>query len=93
MPDAIHVAAAGDIHCAPPLRDHVMRVFAGAADADLILLAGDLTTRGEREQADVLAEACASVTAPVIAVLYFILIFSVSKCSSYLERRLQVDKR
>lgn len=29
----------------------------------------------------------------VIAVLYFILIFSVSQCASYLERRLQVDKR
>lgn len=29
----------------------------------------------------------------LIAVLYFILIFSVSKFSSYLERRLQVDKR
>ncbi len=28
-----------------------------------------------------------------IAVLYFILIFSVSQCASYLERRLQVDKR
>ncbi len=28
-----------------------------------------------------------------VAVLYFILIFSVSKCASYLERRLQVDKR
>jgi Icc-related predicted phosphoesterase len=69
VPDAIHVAAAGDIHCAPPLRDHVMRAFASAGDADLILLAGDLTTRGEREQAEVLAEACASVATPVIAVL------------------------
>ena len=29
----------------------------------------------------------------LIAVLYFIIIFSVSKCASYLERRLQVDKR
>jgi glutamine transport system permease protein len=29
----------------------------------------------------------------VIAVLYFALIFSVSQCASYLERRLQVDKR
>lgn len=28
-----------------------------------------------------------------IAVLYFILIFSVSQCAAYLERRLQVDKR
>jgi polar amino acid transport system permease protein len=29
----------------------------------------------------------------LIAILYFIIIFSVSKCASYLERRLQVDKR
>lgn len=29
----------------------------------------------------------------LIAVLYFVIIFSVSKCASYLERRLQVDKR
>ncbi|MBV6303320.1 amino acid ABC transporter permease [Candidimonas humi] len=29
----------------------------------------------------------------LIAVLYFIIIFAVSKCASYLERRLQVDKR
>ena len=29
----------------------------------------------------------------LIAALYFIIIFSVSKCASYLERRLQVDKR
>jgi Icc-related predicted phosphoesterase len=69
MHDTIRVAAAGDIHCAPPLRDHVMRTFAAIADVDLVLLAGDLTTRGEPEQAAVLAEACASVTAPVMAVL------------------------
>ncbi len=28
-----------------------------------------------------------------VAVLYFILIFSLSKFSAYIERRLQVDKR
>jgi len=67
--DVITVAAAGDLHCAPALRDHVLRAFAGARDADLILLAGDLTTRGEPEQADVLAEACSTVEAPVVAVL------------------------
>ena len=69
MQDTIRVAAAGDVHCAPALRDHVMRAFAGVTDADLILLAGDLTTRGEPEQAAVLAEACATTRTPVIAVL------------------------
>ncbi|MGH8821052.1 MAG: amino acid ABC transporter permease [Rhodoferax sp.] len=29
----------------------------------------------------------------MIAILYFIIIFSVSQCAAYLERRLQVDKR
>jgi len=29
----------------------------------------------------------------LVAALYFVVIFSVSKCASYLERRLQVDKR
>src|SRR5687767_1468126 len=69
MQDTIRVAAAGDVHCAPPLRDHVLRSFAALEDVDLILLAGDLTTRGEPEQAAVLAEACATARAPVIAVL------------------------
>jgi uncharacterized protein len=69
MQDTIRVAATGDIHCAPPLRDHIMRAFAAVSDVDLILLAGDLTTRGEPEQATVLAEASKSVSAPVIAVL------------------------
>jgi Icc-related predicted phosphoesterase len=69
MPETLRIAAAGDIHCAPPLRDHVLRAFESVADADLVLLAGDLTTRGEPEQAAVLAEACASVRAPIVAVL------------------------
>jgi Icc-related predicted phosphoesterase len=37
--------------------------------ADLVLLAGDLTTHGEPEQAAVLAEACAPLDIPVFAVL------------------------
>src|SRR3954454_12002398 len=69
MQETVTVAAAGDLHCSPPLRDHVLRAFASVRDADLILLAGDLTTHGEPEKADVLAEAVASVDVPVIAVL------------------------
>jgi uncharacterized protein len=38
-------------------------------DADVILLAGDLTTTGEPEQARVLADACRSVSIPIFAVL------------------------
>jgi Icc-related predicted phosphoesterase len=66
----IRVAAAGDIHCCEANRDAVATAF-GAIDGtvDLVLLAGDLTTHGEPEQAAVLAEACRSMRTPVIAVL------------------------
>jgi Icc-related predicted phosphoesterase len=66
----VRIAAAGDVHCAPENRDAVLTAFdaiEGAADA--ILLAGDLTTTGEAEQADVLAEACRGMETPVVAVL------------------------
>jgi Icc-related predicted phosphoesterase len=39
------------------------------AEADVVLLAGDLTTTGEPEQARVLADACRSLSIPVFAVL------------------------
>ena len=66
----IRLAAAADLHCAEPLRERTMRAFNGVqADADLILLGGDLTTHGEPEQALVLADACRDLAVPVIAVL------------------------
>ncbi len=47
-----------------------MRAFRNVeSEADLILLAGDLTTRGEPEQALVLADACRELSIPVVAVL------------------------
>ena len=66
----VRIAAAGDVHCEPENRDAVLTAFdaiEGAADA--VLLAGDLTTTGEPEQADVLAEACRGMETPVVAVL------------------------
>jgi uncharacterized protein len=66
----IRVAAAGDIHAAEPLRDHIARSFHDAAsESDLLLLAGDLTTHGLPEQALVLADACRGLPVPVVAVL------------------------
>jgi Icc-related predicted phosphoesterase len=66
----IRVAAAGDIHAVEPLREHIARSFEeAAADADLLLLAGDLTTHGLPEQALVLADACRGLSIPIIAVL------------------------
>jgi Icc-related predicted phosphoesterase len=70
MPRPIRIAAAGDIHCSPENRAVVERAFDGIEDeADLVLLAGDLTTYGEPEQAAVLAEICRPLAMPVIAVL------------------------
>jgi Icc-related predicted phosphoesterase len=67
---AIRVAAAGDIHAAEPLREHIARSFGEVAqECDLVLLAGDLTTHGLPEQAVVLADACRELPVPVVAVL------------------------
>ena len=66
----IRVAAAGDLHCSPSRRGLVEEAFARLdEDVDLVLLAGDLTTHGEPEQAAVLAEAVQGIRPPVIAVL------------------------
>lgn len=67
---ALRIAAAGDIHAGEELREHLARAFEDvAADCDLVLLAGDLTTHGLPEQAAVLADACAGLEVPVVAVL------------------------
>jgi Icc-related predicted phosphoesterase len=66
----IRIAAAGDIHASDATRERVDRAFSSVAEeADVILLAGDLTATGEREQAQVLADACRDVSIPVFAVL------------------------
>lgn len=66
----IRIAAAADLHCAEPLREHITRAFAGLrGQVELVLLAGDLTTHGLPEQASVLVDACRGVDIPVVAVL------------------------
>jgi Icc-related predicted phosphoesterase len=70
MTESIRVAAAGDIHCAEPLRERITHAFATvASEADVILLAGDLTTHGEPAEAAVLADACRPLEIPIYAVL------------------------
>ncbi|HWH04984.1 MAG TPA: metallophosphoesterase [Gaiellaceae bacterium] len=70
MERTLRIAAAGDIHCSEPLRERMAHAFAAVAGhADLVLLAGDLTTHGEPEQARVLADACRGLDVPVYAVL------------------------
>jgi Icc-related predicted phosphoesterase len=66
----LRVAAAGDVHAVEPLRERLQRAFASAAvDSDLVLLAGDLTTHGLPEQAEVLADVCRELPVPIVAVL------------------------
>jgi hypothetical protein len=56
----LRIAAAGDVHCSEDRRDEIRRSVAALNGvADLFLLAGDLTTHGEPEQGQVLADACA----------------------------------
>jgi Icc-related predicted phosphoesterase len=66
----IRIAAAGDVHASEATRERVERAFAQVEeDADVVLLAGDLTTTGEPEQAAVLADACRDLSIPVFTVL------------------------
>src|SRR3954453_4293555 len=68
----IRIAAAGDIHYGERADDRERAHAAFAAlegRVDLILLAGDLTTHGEPEQAAIVAEALQDVEVPVLAVM------------------------
>jgi uncharacterized protein len=66
----LRIAAAGDVHCCESRRDEIRRAIEAVdGAADLVLLAGDLTTHGEPAQAAVLAEACSTLDVPVFAVL------------------------
>ena len=66
----VRIAAAGDVHASEPTRDRIRAAFEEVQrEADLVLLAGDLTTTGEPEQAAVLADACRGSSVPVCAIL------------------------
>ena len=66
----IRIAAAGDVHASEAHRERVEAAFAEIdGEADLILLAGDVTTQGDPEEARVLADACEGLRTPVYAVL------------------------
>ena len=70
MAKTIRVAAAGDIHAGSAERDRVAEAFARVEEqADLILLAGDLTQRGQVDEVCVVADACRKLEIPVVAVL------------------------
>jgi Icc-related predicted phosphoesterase len=65
----VRIAAAGDVHCQPSRAAEARAAFAALrGEVDLVLLAGDLTTYGEPEQAQVLADACRDLDVPIYAV-------------------------
>lgn len=66
----MRIAAAGDVHATESKRAQLERAFAELdPDVDLVLLAGDLTTYGEPEQAAVVADAVRDVAVPIVTVL------------------------
>jgi Icc-related predicted phosphoesterase len=66
----IRVAAVGDVHVGTDSAGRLAGRLAGLADqADLLLLAGDLTHRGRPEEARVLAGELAAAGVPIVAVL------------------------
>ena len=70
MAKTIRIAAAGDIHAGPGDGDRVREAFARVEEqADLVLLAGDLTQHGQVDEVCVVADACRDLSIPVVAVL------------------------
>jgi Icc-related predicted phosphoesterase len=66
----LRIAAAGDVHCSERNQDAVRSAVESLrGSADLVLLAGDLTTHGEPEQGALLAAAFAGLDIPAFAVL------------------------
>lgn len=64
------IAAVGDLHCTAELRGRLRPLLEGAdRDAEVLVLCGDLTDRGQPDEAEVLAEELHSVRVPVVAVL------------------------
>src|SRR2546428_5352246 len=67
---ALRVAASADLHAGAEDGDRVREAFAHVEEcADLVLLAGDLTQRGEVDEARVVADACRRLSIPVVVVL------------------------
>lgn len=66
----IRVAAIGDIHVGRDMRGAVRPHLAGmSAQADVLLIAGDLTTCGHPEEAETLADELRDAEVPIVAVL------------------------
>ena len=70
MTDRVRIAAVGDMHVPKGGHAGLQPAFAAAmANADVLVLAGDITDYGLPEEARIVASALTSVKIPVIAVL------------------------
>lgn len=70
MGRTIRVAAAGDIHAGASDGDRVRDAFRRVEEqADLVVLAGDLTQHGQVDEVCTVADACRGLSIPVVAVL------------------------
>jgi Icc-related predicted phosphoesterase len=66
----VRVAACADVHCRADGPNPAVEALARAGeDADVLVIAGDLTTYGRPEDAEPLAEVCRGLDIPVFAVL------------------------
>jgi len=70
-PGTVRIAAVGDIHLGGKGHDAPLQIMFGqvAEQADVLALCGDLTDRGDPEEARLMAKALGSVPVPVVAVL------------------------
>jgi Icc-related predicted phosphoesterase len=67
----VRIAAVGDIHLGGKSSDAPLQILFGqvAEHADVLALCGDLTDRGDPEEARLMARALGTVAVPVVAVL------------------------
>ncbi len=69
-PETVRLAAVADIHCTRTAPGELSRIFNEAtAQADVLLLGGDLTDYGLPEEAQALARELSGVKIPILAVL------------------------
>jgi Icc-related predicted phosphoesterase len=70
-PGVVRVAAVGDIHLGGKGLEAPLQILFGqvAEHADVLALCGDLTDRGDPEEAKLMAKALSAVAVPIVAVL------------------------
>jgi len=70
MATSVRVAAVGDLHCTKASQGALQALFARIAEsADVLVLCGDLTDRGQPDEARLLAKELQAVKVPKVAVL------------------------